>query len=105
MTPPTPPTHCARCGGVLIVAFGGNAQCARCGTPHARHDLSPDKFPLTIKLHSGKTDELLWSRAVTLDEARQLAKVEIPSYADTEHYPVRAEIEYADGTAEIRGMS
>jgi hypothetical protein len=35
---------------------------------------------------------------VTLDEARSLAKIEIPSFAGTEHYPVLAEILYADGT-------
>jgi hypothetical protein len=41
---------------------------------------------------------VLWSRTVTLDEARQLAKVKIPGYAGTEHYPVSVEIVYADGT-------
>ena len=72
--------------------------------PTVRQDLAASKFPLTIKLHSGKTDEVLWSHVVTLDKARQLAKVEIPCYAGTEHYPVRAKIEYGDGTTEIGGM-
>lgn len=98
------PIHCAHCGAELDGPVDGDRRCARCGTPHARHDLPLKKFPLTIKLHSGKTGALLWSRTVTLDEARQLARVEIPSYAGTEHYPVRAEVTYADGTAEIRGM-
>lgn len=103
-----PPTHCGRCGGVLVVAFGGKTTCTRCGTPHAHHDLSSDKFPLTLKLLSGKTGEVLWSRTVTIGQARQRAEgatVEIPGYANTEHYPVRVEITYADGTTEIRGMS
>jgi hypothetical protein len=72
--------------------------------PTARHDFSPEKYPITIRLRSGKTGEELWWRTITIDEARQLAKVEIPSYAGTEHYPVRAEIAYADGTVEIGGM-
>jgi hypothetical protein len=74
--------------------------------PIARHDYPPEKFPLTLRLLSGKTGEVVWSRTVTIDEARALAKVEIPSFADTEHYPVLAEILYADGTtspAEVRG--
>lgn len=62
--------------------------------PRARHDLTPDQFPLTIRVYSGKTNELLWSRTITLLEARGVAKIDIPGYAGTEHYPVRAEIEY-----------
>lgn len=73
--------------------------------PAARHDFSPEKFPITFKIYSGKTGELLWSRTVTLDEASSLAKLEVPGYAGTEHYPVRTEITYADGTATLDGMS
>jgi hypothetical protein len=73
--------------------------------PTARHDLPPDAFPLTIRYFSGKTGELLWSRTVTLHEARGLAKINIPGYAGTDHYPVRAEIEYADGTIDVEGMT
>jgi hypothetical protein len=58
----------------------------------ARHDYPPEMFPLTLQIYSGKTGELVWSRMVTHDEARSLAKIEIPSYANTEHYPVRAAI-------------
>jgi hypothetical protein len=72
--------------------------------PCARHDFAPAMFPLTIRIYSGKTQDLLWSREVTLDEAKGLAKVEIPGYAGTEHYPVRTEIAYADGTTEVGGM-
>jgi hypothetical protein len=72
--------------------------------PTARHDFAPDKFPITLRLYSAKTDEMVWSRTVTLDEARSLVKVEIPSYKDTEHYPVRAEITFADGTTSVEGM-
>jgi hypothetical protein len=72
--------------------------------PAARHDLPPKSFPFKIQLYSGKTGELLWSRTVTLDEARALATIEIPGYAGTEHYPVRAEFVYADGTTSIGGM-
>ncbi len=72
--------------------------------PTARHDLPPEKFPLTLRLYSGKTGEVVWSRTVTLEEAQQLAKVEIPSYANTEHYPVRAEVTYADGTTDVGAM-
>lgn len=64
----------------------------------------PEKFPLTLQLYSGTSGELLWSRTVTLDEARSLAKIEIPGYAGTEHYPVRSEVVYADGTTSIGGM-
>jgi hypothetical protein len=99
------PTHCARCGGALGAPSDDGARCADCGTPHVHHDLSPDKFPLTIKILSGKTGEILWLREVTLAKARMLAEVLIPGYAHTEHYPVRAEITYADGTTEIRGMT
>ena len=66
--------------------------------PAARHDYPPEKFPLTMRIFSGKTDEVVWSRTVTLNEARGLAKIEIPSFQNTEHYPVRVEITCADGT-------
>lgn len=66
--------------------------------PTTRHDFTPDKFPLTIRIYSGKTEQVLWSRTVTLDDARSLARLEIPSYSNTEHWPVRAEMVYADGT-------
>jgi hypothetical protein len=70
----------------------------------ARLDFSPTKFPIAIRIYSGKTKEVIWSREITLAEARDLAKVEIPGYAGTEHYPVRTEIAYADGTTEVGGM-
>jgi len=96
--------QCLRCGSALGVEPGGRVQsCPLCGTPHARHDLSPEKFPLTLKLISGTTGAIVWSRTVSIDEARELAKIEIPSFAGSAHYPVRAEIEYADGTTEVRG--
>lgn len=104
------PTHCLRCGGDLASVntherrYTHERRCVRCGTPHARHDLAPSKFPFTLKLISGTTGEVVWSRTVTIDEARGLAKVEIPSFANSAHYPVRAEILYADGTTEVRGM-
>lgn len=66
--------------------------------PIARHNYPPEKFPITLQLLSGKTGKVVWSRTVTVDEARSLAKIEIPSFAGTEHYPVLAEIIYADGT-------
>lgn len=69
-----------------------------------RKDLSPRKFPFTLKLVSGTTGEVVWSRTITLDEARKLAKIEVPSFAGTPHHPVRTEIEYADGTSEVGGM-
>jgi hypothetical protein len=72
--------------------------------PSARHDLPPKKFPLTFRIYSSKTGECVWSRTVTRDEARTLAKVEIPSFAESEHYPVRVEITYADGTTDVGGM-
>lgn len=72
--------------------------------PTARHDFPPEKYPLTIRFISGTTGAVVWERIVTLEEARDLAKVEIPSFAGTDHYPVRAEIIYADGTSETEGM-
>ncbi len=74
-------------------------------TPIPRlHNYPPEKFPITLQLYSGKTGECVWSRTVTLDEARSLAKIEIPGYAGTVHYPVRAVVTYADGTHDSRGM-
>lgn len=68
--------------------------------------LPPEKFPLKMQLYSGDTtNELLWERTVTLAEAEKLSEIEIPSFKDTRHYPVRAEIHYADGTTDIGGMS
>ena len=99
------PTHCLRCGAALAGVPGDRERaCTRCGTPHARHDMPLSKFPVTIKLISGTTGAVVWSRTITADEARGLAKVEIPSFAGSEHYPVSAEIAYADGTTEVRGM-
>lgn len=72
--------------------------------PTARHDYPVTKFPITYRLFRGKTGDLLWERTVTLEEARRLAKVEIPGYGGTEHYPVRAEIAYADGTTSTQVM-
>lgn len=98
-------TTCLRCGTLLVVRPDHHERrCPSCGTLHARHDLVPSKFPFTLKLISGTTGEVVWSRTVTLDEARSLAKIEIPSFASSEHYPVRAEIIYADGTTEVKGM-
>lgn len=95
------PKNCLRCGAALpVLLHDRERRCSRCGTPHMRHDLSPEKFPFKIKLISGTTGAVVWSRVVTINEARGLAKVEIPSFTDSKHYPVRAEIEYADGTIE-----
>lgn len=74
-------------------------------TPISKHLFDPKQFPVTIRLVSGTTDAVVWERIVTIEEARDLARVEIPSFANTEHYPVRAEIHYADGTTEIGGMA
>jgi hypothetical protein len=98
------PLSCGHCARPIVVQSDRAGRCVYCGTPHARHNLPPEKFPLKLKLVSGTTGAVVWSRVVTIDEARGLAKVEIPSFADSEHYPVRAEIEYADGTTEDRGM-
>lgn len=100
----SPETTCGRCGQELDVSPGEDRRYPSCGTPHVRKDLSPRKFPMRMKIVSGKTGEVLWSRVITLDEARTLARVEIPGYAGTEHYPVRAEIQYADGTTDVGGM-
>lgn len=62
-----------------------------------KHLLAPEAFPLTIQLYSAKTGACVWSRTVTLEEARDLAKIEIPGYAGTEHYPVHAVIIDKDG--------
>jgi hypothetical protein len=72
--------------------------------PAARHDLSLDKYPVTLRLISGTTGAIIWEHVVTAEEARSFARVEIPSFAGTEHYPVRAEITYADGTTDIGGL-
>jgi hypothetical protein len=72
--------------------------------PISKHLLDPKQYPLTIRLVCGTTGAVVWERVVTLAEARDFAHVEIPSFANTEHYPVRAEIYYADGTTEIGAM-
>jgi hypothetical protein len=59
------------------------------------HDFSPEQFPLTIRILSGTTGELLWSRVVTLDEAREITLIQVPCYAGTAHYPVHAEVEWS----------
>jgi len=64
------------------------------------HSYPPEKFPITLRIRSGTTGKVVWSRTVTIDEARAGARIEIPSYRDTEHYPVSAEIFCADGTSE-----
>jgi hypothetical protein len=68
-------------------------------TTRPLHNYAPEKFPLTIRIKSGKTDAVIWSRTITLEEARGPALVKIPGYAGTEHYPVRAEVDCADGTS------
>jgi hypothetical protein len=73
--------------------------------PVSKHLLDPKQFPVTIRLVSGTTGAMVWERVVTIEEARDLARVEIPSFANTEHYPVRADIHDADGTTEIGGMT
>jgi hypothetical protein len=81
---------------------------APCGDPVkpvSKHLLDPKQYPVTIQLVSGTTGTVVWERTVTLAEAKDLAHVEIPSFANTEHYPVRAEIYYADGTTATGGMS
>lgn len=100
----TPENHCERCGETLDIPTNSDRRCPQCGTPHVSVDLLPRKFPVIMKLVSGKTDEILWSRVITLDEAEARVKIEVPSYTNTEHYPVRAEIEYADGTIDVGGM-
>ena len=73
--------------------------------PTAHHNFPTSKYPIKLRLYSGTTGEMVWSHTITLDEALSLAKVEIPCYAGTAHYPVRSEIEYADGTIDAGGMS
>jgi len=97
------PTLCPRCHAPLEVA-PSSARCRRCGTPLVYHDLPRGKFPFTIDLVSGKTGAVVWSRTITIAEARTGAKIEVPGFAGSEHYPVRAEIKYADGTTEVGGM-
>jgi hypothetical protein len=71
------------------------------GTPI--HRLSAESFPLTIY---SRTGELIWSKTVERPKhPTDLEAVGIPGYAGTEHYPVRVEIEYADGTTGITGPS
>jgi hypothetical protein len=72
--------------------------------PISTHLLDPKQYPLTIRLVSGTTGAVVWERTVTLGEAKSFALIKIPSFANTEHYPVRAEIHYADGTTEIGAM-
>ena len=98
------PTLCPRCDAPLEAAPNSEKRCPRCGTPLVCHELPRGKFPFTIKIVSGTTGEVVWSRTVTIAEARTGAKIEVPGFAGSEHYPVRAEIKYADGTTEVGGM-
>lgn len=70
----------------------------------ANYSLPSSSFPLTITIFSGKTDEILWQQTISLDDARQIAKLHVPGYGNTEHYPVRVEYKYGDGTTRIVGM-
>lgn len=99
-------TTCLHCGDPFTseTSRDGTRHCPRCGGLQAQHAIDPHKFPLTMRLFSGTTGECLWLREVSLDEARALAKVEIPSFAGSDHYPIRAEIAYADGTIDVGGM-
>lgn len=69
--------------------------------PIACHDFSPEKYPITIRIRSGKTGKELWWRTITLDEARTRPRIEIPSYAGSEHWPVHVDVAYADETIDI----
>lgn len=66
--------------------------------------LPAEAFPLTLRIISGKTSEVLWQTTVERPTSGELTSICIPGYADTEHYPVRVDIQYADGTTEIHGM-
>ncbi len=71
--------------------------------PMALHLLPASAYPFTIRIFSGKTGEVIWSKTVQLPRpSTKLAALEIPGYSGTEHTPVRVEIEYADGTTEER---
>jgi hypothetical protein len=69
----------------------------RDGKPIAFQDLPADAFPVTLRFRSGKTDAIVWERVITKPEGGALAQIEIPSFRDTEHYPVWCEILYANG--------
>lgn len=66
--------------------------------------LAAHDFPLTIRLFSGSTDELLWEKTVDRP-ANGPVPLHIPGYADTPHYPVRVEITFGDGSIYISGAS
>jgi hypothetical protein len=73
-------------------------------SPSSPSLLSAEAFPVTFRIFSGKTGEVLWQKTVERPPSGELISLDIPGYADTEHFPVRVEIQFADGTTEIGGM-
>lgn len=61
--------------------------------------LPPEKFPVTIRLIS-RTGEELWKQVLPQPDSGVLEAVKVPGFGGTEHVPVRAIIEYGDGTWE-----
>lgn len=70
-----------------------------------RHNFPPELYPITVRIYSGATSELLWERVIELSEARGPARVAIPGYGDTPHAPVNVEITYANGETHTGGVS
>lgn len=64
------------------------------------HLLPAELFPVTIRIFSGATGEILWSTIVNPLDGKPVP-IQIPGFAGTEHVPVRVEIKHADGSIEI----
>jgi hypothetical protein len=69
--------------------------------PTKIYDFPRGKFPITLRIFSGKDGSEIWMTTVPAPtDARYRLAVSIPHYAGTEHHPVRVRMEYGDGTIE-----
>lgn len=62
----------------------------------ARHNFSPKLFPIRMRIFDESTNELVWERVITLEEATSLAAVKVPGFGK-EGRKVRCETTDATG--------
>lgn len=66
----------------------------------ALHRLPSEAFPVTIRIRSSKTNEVLWTRTIEQPPtASDLVGIEVPGFGGTEHAPVYVDIVLATDLA------